>query len=174
LLSIEIDGADASTLVVNAPEMPISSSPSSTYPLRVAIIQVIAPIAVFMNDFIGNALGVIIKSLVAALYFGLIILLCGFTALTVVSSLWRCFRGPSFVDTAGRVQGGLERLKSNERLRTMKIDGLCEKMESLCRNERFITFIKICENGWHPERNEAEVSEEQTDVEKGSGVKEEG
>lgn len=172
LLAVEIRGTDASTIVVTVPEMPISSSPSMTYPVRVAIILVIAPTAVFVNDLLGNMFGGFIGLMVAVLFIGFVIFVYGFMALAVVFSLWRCFRAPSFEDTVERIQGRLERLSRNEKLRRLKIDALRENLELLCQNERFMAFVYVCRNGWHPEKERAKAAEEAADIEKGSNNKE--
>ena len=57
LLSIRVRGNDTSSFEVTVPARPLSSSPSRTYPIRIAIIHIIAPIAVFVNDYLGDAIG---------------------------------------------------------------------------------------------------------------------
>jgi len=56
LLAIEMKVNDKSTIVVTVPEMPLSSSPSKTYLVRLAIVYVIAPTAVFVSGLLGNPL----------------------------------------------------------------------------------------------------------------------
>ena len=176
LLSIEIQNSDPSTMAVSVPEMPLSSSPSSTYPLRVALIHVIAPTAVLVNDLIGNAIGVFMESMLNAILFGFAFFCYAFMIFAVVFSLWRCFRGPSFEDTVGRLQSRLERLSQNERLRELKIEVLRENLEFLVQNERFMAFVNVCRNGWHPERDRAIAAEENAaaDIERGLDIREEG
>ena len=53
VLSLEIRGQDISTITARAPPRPDSSSPSRTDPARVAIITIIAPTAVFVNDVLS-------------------------------------------------------------------------------------------------------------------------
>jgi hypothetical protein len=168
LLTIEIRGPDPSAISVSTPEFPFSSSPSITYPVRVAIIHIIAPTAVFVNDLLGNAFGAIIESMVTAIFIVLVVVLYGFLILAVVFSLWRCFKGPSYEDTVTGIQGRLEKLSQNERLRYLKIDALREKLELLFQDERFKVAVDICRNGWHPERDRAMAAEkEEADMEKG-------
>jgi hypothetical protein len=176
LLSIEIQNWDPSIMAASVPEMPLSSSPSSTYPLRVAIVHLIAPTAVFVNDLIGNAIGVFMESVFTAVYFGFPFFCSVFTVFGVIFSLWRCFRGPSFEDTVGRIQDRLERLSQNERLRDLKIEIVRENLELLVQSERFMAFVNVCRNGWHPERDRAMAAEENAaaDIERALDVKEEG
>jgi hypothetical protein len=172
ILTLEMQGKDASTLIVKAPERPLSSSPSRTYSVRVAIIHIIAPTAVFVNGLLGNAFGGIIESMVTALFVVLVIGLYGFVILAVVFSIWRCVGGPSFEVTVERVQGRLERLSQNERLQFLRIDALQEKLDLLCQNERFKVAVDVCRNGWHPERNATRDAEQEIDMEKGESPKE--
>lgn len=171
LLAVQIQGKDRSTITVTVPETPLSSSPSKTYLIRLAIIHVIAPTVVFVNGLLGNAFGSIIEATITALFVVFVVFVYGFMALAVVFSLWRCFGGPSFEDTVDEMQGRLERLSQNERLRFLKIDALRENLDLLCRNERFKAAINICRNGWHPERDRARAAEEEeADTEKGLNI----
>lgn len=175
LLTVEVRGKDTSTITVAVPERPLSSSPSMTYPIRVAIIHVIAPTAVIVNELLGNVLGAVIELVATALYIMLLLFMYGFMALAVVFSLWRCFRGPSFEDTVEGLQGRLGRLSQNERLRFLKIDALRENLDLLYQNKKFKAVINICRNGWHPERDRERVAEEEeADIEKGLNATGEG
>ena len=155
LLTVEIKGKDTSTLTVTVPKVPLSSSPSRTYLVRLVIIHVIATTAVFVNDLLGNAFGSIIEATVTALFVMFVVSIYGFLFLCVVFSLWRCFGGPSFEDTVSGVQCRLERLSQNERLHFLRIDALREKLDRLYQNEIFKATINICREGWHPERDRA-------------------
>ena len=173
LLSIEIVGANPGTIVVDVLKAPLSSSPSLTYPIRVAIIHVIAPTAVFVNDLLGNTVGVVIEYVLTTLELIILFGLYPFLVLAVVFSFWRCLKGPSFEDTVERIQGRLERLSENERLRVLRIHVLGEKLGAICQNGRFMAVVDICRNGWHPERDRA-VAAEVADVERGLDGKEKG
>ncbi|KAG0649764.1 hypothetical protein D0Z07_3880 [Hyphodiscus hymeniophilus] len=174
LLAVEIWRGVPSTIKATVPEMPLSSSPTSTYPLRVAIIHVIAPTAIFVNYVLGTALGGVVESVVTALFVVFIAGFYGIIALAVIFSFWRCLRGPSFEDTVERIQNRLETLGHNERLQLLKTDVLRENLEALCRNERFMTVVNVCRNGWHPERDRAIAAEEAADIERAVTVKEKG
>ena len=167
LLTVEIQGPNPSTISASAPELPLSSSPSLTYLVRVAIIHIIAPTAVFVNDLLGNAFGLIIETVVTALFMVLVISMYGFLILAVVFSLWSCFKGPSYEDTVKGIRSRLEKLSQNERLRYLKIDMLQENLELLHQNERFKRAVDICRKVWHPERDRAMAAKEQeADIEK--------
>lgn len=171
LLTVEILGEDRSTITITVPVMPLSSSPSSTYPIRVAIISIIAPTAVFVNDLLGNAFGGMIESMIDALAVVFAIVLYVFMALAVVFSIWRVLRGPSFEETVERMQARLETLSQNERLRLLRLDALRDNLELLYQNERFKAAVNICRNGWHPERDQARAAEEEAaDTEKGLNI----
>jgi hypothetical protein len=156
LLSLEIQGSDSSTIVVTVPEIPLSSSPSRTYLIRLVIIHIIAPAALLIANIFGNAFGGIIEGSILVF---VAIFLYGFLLFAIVFSLWRLVKGPSFEDTAEMIQGRLERLNEDERLRFLKIGRLREMLDSLFRNETFKTALDICRNGWHPERNRARTAE---------------
>ena len=175
LLAVQMRGKDKSTITVTVPETPLSSSPSKTYLIRLSIIHVIAPTAVFVNGLLGNSFGSIIEATVTALFVVFVVFVYGFMALAVVFSLWRCFGGPSYEDTVDKMQGRLERLSQNERLYFLKIDDLRENVILLCQNERFKAAINICRNGWHPERDRARAAEEgEADTEKGLNIDDSG
>ena len=174
LLSVEIRGGDPSTIVVTVPEMPLSSSPSSTYPVRLAIIHFIAPTAVFVNFLLGNVFGPIIEFVFTALYYLFLCALCGLINTAIMFSLWRCFGGQSFKDTVEGIRVRLERLNENERLQIWKTKIMQEKLDFIIRNERFMAAVKICRNGWHPRSDGAVVNEVTADVEKGLNVTGEG
>lgn len=162
LLSIQMMSSN-STIIATVPARPDSSSPSLTYPIRIVLIHIVAPIAIFIDvvagiflEVFGNAFGVLF---VIGVY--------GFVILAIIISLWRCLRGPSLEDTVERVQSHLEEWKENERLRFLPLNAIQERLEQGYRNERVRSFLNICANGWHPEREAARIAEEeQTDIEK--------
>ena len=171
LLTLEIHGFDASSVAVEAPERPYSFSPSKTYPIRAAIIRLIAPTSVFLYNVLGNAVGQAIESIITSLFVLFVIAVNLFLALAIVFSIWGCVGGPSFEVVVERTQARLERLQQNERLQFLRIEALQENLERLCHNARLQAAVEICRNGWHPER-QARSDEVEADVEKEACAKE--
>jgi len=163
LLSIQMMSSD-STIIATVPARPDTSSPSLTYPIRIVLIHIVAPIAVLVAGVVwiflevfGSALGVLF---VVGIY--------GFVILAIIISLWRCLRGPTLEVTFERVQAQLEEWKENERLRFLPLNAIQDRLEQGYHNEMVKSFLYICANGWHPEREAARIAEEEdTDVEKG-------
>jgi hypothetical protein len=174
LLAVEIRGEDTPTISVSVPKKPLSSSPSLTYPVRVAIIHVIAPTALFVSDLFGNAIGVIAELIFTLLFTVFVVFVYAFLGLAVVFSLWRCFSGPSFEDTVEGIKDRLQKLSENERLQFLKIDALRENLDFLIQNEKFKTVVYVCRNGWHPERDRERAAEEGSDIEEGLDMKVDG
>ncbi|RDL36835.1 uncharacterized protein BP5553_06187 [Venustampulla echinocandica] len=168
LLSFKIQGNDRGTITAITPAKPASSSPSMTYPIRVAIINAIAPTAVFVNDVFGSAIGMASKSVFNALAVIFIVGMYGFMLLAIVFSLWRCLGGPSFETTVGRMQDRLERHNENERYRVLRIHVITGWLDWLNHSERVQMALDICRHGWHPERERARRADEETDVERGN------
>jgi hypothetical protein len=168
LLRVEMQGDDMSTISVIAPVKPLSSSPSKTYPIRVAIIYVIAPTAIFVNDLLGNVVGAAVSASVDFFLLVFVIVLYGFLGVAVIISLMRALgRGPSLEGTYERMQGGLQKLVENERMGFLHIHILQEKMDWMYHTGAFKRTVDICRNGWHPEREAAERAEtEASDIEK--------
>jgi hypothetical protein len=137
LLTLEIHGFDASSVVAEAPERPSSFSPSRTYPVRVAIIRVIALTSVFLYKLLGNAVGQAIPSIVTALFILFVIGVYGFLALAIVFSIWGCVGGPSFEVVVERTQARLDGMRQNERLPVLRIEALQDSLDRLCQNQRF-------------------------------------
>jgi hypothetical protein len=173
LLTLEMQGSDTSRLVAKAPEQPLSSSPSMTYPIRVALIHVIAPTAVFVNDHLGSFLSEVTESVVTTLFILFVVSIYGFLALAFAFSLWRCMGGATLEVVVESAQARLERLRQNERLRFLPVEALQVKLDRLCQNERFKFAVEICRNGWHPEREALRCSEVEIDVEKAASPQEE-
>jgi hypothetical protein len=164
LLSIQMRGNDSSTLSATVPTRLHSSSPSMTYPIRVALILIIAPVAIFVNEAAGVFFDAFGGILGVALY--------GFLILAVIISFWRCVGGPSLEDTVERVQDRLESWKENEMLRLLPLNSFQDRLDKMYQNERMKSFIYLCKNGWHPERDaERALQQEQTGVENGASGK---
>jgi hypothetical protein len=160
LLTLEMQGSDVSSLVLETPERPYSFSPSKTYPARVALILVIARTALFVN-FVG----LVIESVATPLLVFSAVFTYGFVVMAIFFSVWGCVGGPSFEVTVERTQARLDRLRQHERLRFLRIQALQERLGRICDNQRFKSFIEICRNGWHPERDAARQVEGEIDVE---------
>jgi hypothetical protein len=173
LLELEMQGADTSSIVIETPERPYSFSPSRTYPVRVALIHIIAPTAVFVNDLLGNFVGQVIESVFTSALVLFAILAYGFLALAIIFSILRCVGGPSFEIVVERTRARMDRLRENRRLQFVRIEALQERLGHLCQNERFKSAVEICRNGWHPERQAARQAEVEIDVEKEAPHKEE-
>jgi hypothetical protein len=174
LLSIRVRGNDTSSFEVTTPARPLSSSPSRTYPIRIAIIHIIAPIAVFVNDYLGDAIGFLFSTIFTAVEVLFIVLVYVFIILAIVVSIYRCVGGPSLEATVQRVHEHLETLKENERLRFLHIEAIQEGLDRLYHNERIRVVVDVCRNGWHPERErEREAQQEEADIESGSSSLEE-
>jgi hypothetical protein len=174
LLSIRVRGNDTSSFEVTVPARPLSSSPSRTYPIRIAIIHIIGPIAVFVNDYLGDAIGFLFSTIFTAVEVLFIVLVYVFIILAIVVSIYRCVGGPSLEATVQRVHEHLETLKQNERLRFLHIEAIQEGLDRLHHNERIRVVVDVCRNGWHPERErEREAHQEEADIESGSSSLEE-
>jgi hypothetical protein len=174
LLSIRMRGNDTSSFEVTVPARPLSSSPSGTYPIRVVILNIIAPIAIFVNDYLGDAIGFLFSTAFTAVEVLLIVLVYLFVILTIVVSIYRCVGGPSLEDNIQRAHDWLEVLKQNERLRILHIETVQETLDRLYHNKGIQVVIGVCRNGWHPERDrERAAQEEEVDIEQASSSQEE-
>jgi hypothetical protein len=165
LLTLEMQGSDVSSMVLETPERPYSFSPSRTYPARVALIHVLAPTAVFVNNLLGNFVGQMIESVVTTLFVLFAVLVYSFAAMAIIFSVSRCIGGPSLEVTIERTQARLDRMRQHERLQFLRIHALQERLDRICDNQRFKFFVEICRNGWHPERDAAKQAEGEIDVE---------
>lgn len=165
LLTLEMQGSDVSSLVLETPERPYSFSPSKTYPARVALILVIAPTALFVNNLLGNFVGQVIESVATTLLVLTAVFAYVFATMAIFFSVWGCVGGPSFEVTVERTQARLDRLRQHERLQFLRIRALQERLGWICDNQKFKSFLEICRNGWHPERDAARQVEREIDVE---------
>ena len=165
LLTLEMQGSYVSSLVLETPERPYSFSPSKTYPARVALILVIAPTALFVNNLLGNFVGQVIESVATTLLVLTAVFAYVFATMAIFFSVWGCVGGPSFEVTIERTQARLDRLRQHERLQFLRIQALQERLGWICDNQKFKSFLEICRNGWHPERDAARQVEREIDVE---------
>lgn len=146
-----------------------SDSPTWTYPLRVAIILVLAPTSIFVNDWFGPIISAGLAALGTVFIIAFGVLVYGFIILAVVVSLWRCFRGPSLENMVGRLQGRLDMWQESGRFSWVRIDILQDGLDRINDEARVQAVLRVCREGWHPERDR-EQEEEAEDIEKG-GVK---
>ena len=161
LLSIKMTGKD---IVANVPVH--SSSPSSTYQIRIIILHIVAPVAVLVAGVtaltfytFGNSFIILFA---VAMY--------GFLIVAIIASLWRCLGGPSLEDSIDFVHDRLDMWRENERLRVLPLEFFQDRLVRVYSNQRVRAFLYVCQNGWHPEREAARAEaaqEEEPDVEKG-------
>lgn len=116
LLVIQKELKDTSKISAIAPARPDSSSPSLTYPLRIAIIYILAPSAIFVNDLFGDGLAFIFKSITMGLFYVLVIVGYVLLASVVIIALRFCLgrqslgNGEGILDRLQRVRENSERL----------------------------------------------------------------
>lgn len=160
---------DMDTIHVEVPEG--SSSPSVTYPVRVAIITVLAPVTIFLNDGLGGVFGFMWSAFGYTLGILLVVVLYGFMVGAVVVSIVKTFGGPSYEDAVQGIQDRLERWNQIERLRFLRLGSVQEGVDRMYHNERMRVVVEVCRHGWHPEKNREmarqQTAEEKDDVEKG-------
>ena len=167
LLSLSVNLNDTRTLTASVPEIPKSSSPSYTYPVRLACILVVAPIAIFVNDHLEAGIGLVFGAIGNVLI--LLILVAGsiFVVGSLVVSVWRTVGGPSLADTVQRTQDMLDRLKQNDRLRFLRggIGRLQIGLDRCYTNVYVSRVLDVCANGWHPGREREKRNTGMVDVE---------
>lgn len=164
LLSLKTSG---SRILANVPEKPLSSSPSWTYPLRVAIILVLAPTGIFLNENLGSLISFLFSAFLSVLTFSLAFTLYAFIIVAIVCSIWGCVGGPSLENTVQTVQDRLERLDQNERLRYLRLRTAQSGVDWAYHNKVVQGLILVCREGWHPDRERERVVEE-SELEKAS------
>lgn len=167
LLEIRIQDKDPKTIIARVPEVPVSGSTSMTYPIRVALIFLIAPTAVFVNDHFGFVIDALSNSFI--ILFAVMVYL--FVILAMIVSLWRCLGGPSLDGIILSTQDRLDRLNRHGRLRVLVIDATKQALEKFKDwihddgNTWSQWFLQICKEGWHPERSRALREEAEADLE---------
>lgn len=116
LLVIRTAPDDISKTSASAPGRPKSSSPSITYPLRVAIISVLAPSSIFVNDLFGDHLAYIF-SMILMLLFRLLVIAAYVLLATVVVIILQLCIGRRAPGSGERTLNRLQRVSENsERL----------------------------------------------------------
>jgi hypothetical protein len=150
LLSISVDLSDLSTLTASVPEIPKSSSPSYTYPIRLACILVVANIAIFVNEHLESAIGYVGNALLLMVIIGGSV----FLAVVLIVLVWRGVGGPSLADMVQGTQDRLDRLKEKEWLRFLHggIESVQIGLDRWYTNVYTARVIDACANGWHPEK----------------------
>lgn len=179
LLRIEMDskGGKDGIEIVSVEFGKDSDSPTWTYPLRVAIIRILAPTSIFFNNLLGPMFSSIGHIFSNGLLIFLVVLMYGFLLGAIIISLWRCFGGASLETTIGRVQGRLDIWRESGRFSWMRVDVMQDTLDSIQESERFQSVLRFCREGWHPERDrermERRLAVQRTaDLEKGiRGVK---
>lgn len=156
LLEISIENGDPKSIKVEVPQnvqeedlgiqQGLSSSPSMTYPVRVALISIIAPTPLFANEHFGPLISATFKPLFmvfASLGVLFAILLYGFIIGAVVVSICRCLK-----------------------IRSKRVDVCLERIEE---DSWTWWVLQVCREGWHPERIRARMEEgrEEIDLERG-------
>lgn len=168
LLSIQVQqkGTIAELVEAVVPDIPISSSPTVTYPFRVAIVCLLTrptlTIVVIMDflwevrEKLGSA-----YSIPANL----------FLTIAGLCSLLRCLNGPSFELVMENAQDRLERYKrryegNRSPLSMYAAIGQLQKLiEAIAQSHAVMWMVGICREGWHPERDRerAEASKRRDD-----------
>jgi hypothetical protein len=113
LLSLKIWGNDTSRITASVPLPPHSSSPSYTYPIRTAIIQVLAPFSLLIAavfESLSAILGGLLTWIFAAICFGLVVS-------AVVAGVGVYCLGKRPDELVGMVRDELQKLRDSE---TMK------------------------------------------------------
>lgn len=156
LLEISVENRDLKSIKVEVPpnaqeedlgiQQGLSSSPSMTYPIRIALISIIAPSAIFVNEYLGPLVSAVLHPLfmiftvLGALF---AILLQGFLIAAVVVSVCRCLK-----------------------IRSKRVNAWFETIEE---DSWTWWVIQVCKEGWHPGRIRARMEEERSgrDLERG-------
>lgn len=112
LLSLKMWKNDTSSIRASVPLQPHSSSPSYTYPIRVAIIQALAPFSLLIVgvfDSLGEIFSGLAIWLFAAICFGL--------AVSAVAAAWMYFSGKRPHELVDVVVDELQKLRDSEMMR---------------------------------------------------------
>ncbi|KAM0463826.1 hypothetical protein ACHAO4_000550 [Trichoderma viride] len=110
LLSLKMVGNDTSSIKVSVPLRPDSSSPSYTYPIRVKIIQVLAPFSLLIAAVFESAAGIVGGLAIwifAAICFGLVV------SVVVAGAGMYCF-GKRPDELADMVKEELQKLRDSD------------------------------------------------------------
>ncbi|KAL7923939.1 hypothetical protein ACQKWADRAFT_288320 [Trichoderma austrokoningii] len=117
LLSLKMWGNDTSTIKASIPLETQSSSPSYTYPIRIRIIQVLAPFSLLLAavfESFGGILGGLVRWIFAAICLGLVVSVVVAAASMV---FWRK-RPEELVDMA---KDELQKLRDSETMRKWRV-----------------------------------------------------
>ncbi|EHK48008.1 hypothetical protein TRIATDRAFT_298225 [Trichoderma atroviride IMI 206040] len=116
LLSLKMVGNDTSSIKASVPLPPHSSSPSYTYPIRIKIIQVLAPFSLLIAavfESVGEIVGGLVTWIFAAICFGLVV------SVVVAGAGKYCF-GKRPDELADMVKDELQKLRDSEMMRKWK------------------------------------------------------
>ena len=162
LLVIQKERNDTSEISAIAPASPDSSSPSLTYPLRIAIIYVLAPSSMFINDLFGGSIAFIFRSTVMVLSYVFVILGYILLANVVAMALWLCVRRWTRVN----VEGILDYLCTvgEDSKRLLRIVTGHRRLNQRQNNERIPERVNDEEAKYAPNR-EAKNTRRETDIE---------
>jgi hypothetical protein len=166
LLVIEKEPNNASNITAIAPARPHSSSPSLTYPLRIAIIFVLAPTAIFINNLFRDSLASIFKTTLIMLFYLFLMLGCVVLAMVVTVVLRFCLGRPSLRVSRG-IQNRLQRVNQNgERmLRIVTIRRWSNQRQS---NERISETANPGQAKYDLSTPEDKNTKRKVDIEKGA------
>jgi hypothetical protein len=165
LLTIDKESDSASSITAMAPT-PRSSSPSLTYPLRVAIIYVLAPTAVFINDLFGDRLASIFKATLFMVFCLFVMLGCVLSAIVVIIVLRFCL-GRRSVGIGKGIQNRLQRVDQNgERL--LRIVNIRRWPNQRQTNERISETVNPGQAKYDLSCPEDKNTKRMVDIEKGA------
>ena len=88
-----------------------------------------------------------------------------FATMAIFFSVWGCVGYTLLKLPLKGLRLAWYRLRQHERLQFLRIQALQERLGRICDNQKFKSFLEICRNGWHPERDAARQVEREIDVE---------
>jgi hypothetical protein len=119
LLSIQLH--ENHIISATVPRTPHSSSPSSTYPIRVLILHIIVPTALL---FIATS-----YLIVLALRNLLTVTFYGFFVFGVLVAFWKCIRGPRVMEKVEKAQERLEIWRGNRWLWWLPLESVRRRID---------------------------------------------
>lgn len=163
LLLVEKESNDSSKITATVPARPDSSSPSLTYPLRIAIIYVLAPTSIYINDLFGDSLAFIFRTTFFMLFCLLVIAGYVLLAIMVIFSLRFC-RERWILGNSERIIDRLQRVSENSE-RLLRIATTQRRRNQRQNNERISERAKHGEEKYAPE---SKNTRRKVDIEKGA------
>lgn len=165
LLVIEKEPNSTSNITALAPARPHSSSPSLTYPLRIAIIYVLAPTAIFINDLFGDGLASIFKTTLFMLFCLFVVLGYVFLAIVVTIVLRFCL-GIRSLGIGEGIQNRLQSVNQNSE-RLLRISTTPRWLNRQQNNKRISETVNAEEAKHSTGTLEDENTMRKVDIEKG-------